>query len=239
LIQLQNVTLIFPDGNRRITAVDQVDLTVPDGRVTGITGPSGSGKSSLLAVAAGLIGPDSGQVILRTGEEEVDLAGLPRRQVTRWRRERIGIVFQQSNLLPSLTARDQLRVMGRLGGRDRRRRIDDRVDDLLDSVGLGEHADKRPHQLSGGQRQRVAIARGLGHEPAVLVVDEPTSALDQERGAETMELIARLTHERGTATLLVTHDLVHRQSLDSLVTLVDGRVTDVSQDSWVVSNQPR
>ncbi|WP_291280200.1 ABC transporter ATP-binding protein [Galactobacter sp.] len=224
MIRLEDVTLTFPDGNRRITAVDHVSLTAPDGQVTGITGPSGSGKSSLLAVAAGLIKPDDGKVLLGSGTSALDLARLTPRQVTSVRRDRIGIVFQQSNLLPALSARDQLRIMGRLGGANRRADVDAKVDELLDAVGLRDHADKLPHQLSGGQRQRVAIARGLVHAPDVLVVDEPTSALDQERGAEIMALIARLTHERGTATLLVTHDLVHRDVLDDLVTIVDGRI---------------
>jgi putative ABC transport system ATP-binding protein len=98
------------------------------------------------------------------------------------------------------------------------------VDELLEAVGLSAHADKRPAQLSGGQRQRVAIARALVRSPQVLLVDEPTSALDQESGAAVMDLIARLTHERGTATLLVTHDLVHSPALDELVTVIDGRV---------------
>ncbi len=224
MITLDDVTLTFPDGTARVTAVDHATLRAEAGVVTGITGPSGSGKSSLLAVAATLIRPDSGRVLIG----DVDAAGLSRDEATTLRRERIGIVFQQSNLLPSLTAREQLLVMAELGGGDRgrRRRIAERADDLLDAVGLTEHAGKRPAQLSGGQRQRVAIARGLVHDPDVLLVDEPTSALDQERGAAIMELVARLTHERGTATLLVTHDLVHRGALDDLVTIVDGRITD-------------
>ena len=223
MIILDDVTLTFPDGASRVTAIDRVSLDARAGVLTGITGPSGSGKSSLLAVAATLIRPDSGRVIVG----DVDATALSRDEATTLRRETIGIVFQQSNLLPSLTAREQLMVMAELGGRGagrRRRLVRSRVDELLDAVGLADHAGKRPAQLSGGQRQRVAIARALVHEPQVLLVDEPTSALDQERGAAIMELIAHLTHERETATLLVTHDLVHDHLLDALVTAVDGRI---------------
>ncbi|MCS5486894.1 ABC transporter ATP-binding protein [Curtobacterium sp. C1] len=228
MITLDDVTLTFPDGDRRVTAVDHVTLTAPAGTVTGVTGPSGSGKSSLLAVAATLIRPDAGRVLVGSGADAVDVAALSRDAATAFRRERIGIVFQQSNLLPALTAREQLLVMGHLGGARGRRVTRERADGLLDAVGLAGHADKRPAQMSGGQRQRVAIARALVHDPAVLLVDEPTSALDQERGGAVMDLVARLTHERGTATLLVTHDLVHRGALDALVTVVDGRVAETS-----------
>ena len=224
MISLENVTLTFPDGSDRVTAVDDVTLTAPAGEVTGITGPSGSGKSSLLAVAATLIRPDSGRVMI----DGVDAAKLSRTAAATLRRERIGIVFQQSNLLPALTAREQLIVMGELGGarksRSEKEALRARADELLDAVGLSAHARKRPAQLSGGQRQRIAIARALVHQPGALLVDEPTSALDQERGGEIMALIARLTRERNTATLLVTHDLVHEGAIDELVTVVDGAI---------------
>ena len=224
MITLDNVTLTFPDGDTRITAVDHVSLTAPAGYVTGITGPSGSGKSSLLAVAATLIRPQSGHVWIG----DVDAAQLSRNEATTLRREQIGIVFQQSNLVPSLTAREQLLVMAELGGDGHHHRtaVRNRADDLLHAVGLADHSNKRPAQLSGGQRQRVAIARALVNNPSLLLVDEPTSALDQDHGAEIMDLIAHLTHEQNTATMLVTHDLVHRNALDGLVTVIDGKITD-------------
>lgn len=251
MITLDRITLTYPDGDSRLTAVDDVSLTVPAGRVVGVTGPSGSGKSSLLAVAATLIRPDSGRVLIRSSggsdasdgsdgsdvsdgsdgsDGAVDAARLSRAEAAALRRERIGIVFQQSNLVPSLTAREQLLVMGELGSRGRRSMLRMRADELLEAVGLAGQADRLPAQLSGGQRQRVAIARALVHDPAVLLVDEPTSALDQERGAEIMDLISRLTHARGTATMLVTHDLVHRGALDRLVTIVDGRLVEDSAE---------
>lgn len=223
MIRLEDITLTFPDGSDRITALDHVTLSSSAGEVTAITGPSGSGKSSLLAVAATLIRPDSGRVVI----DGIDAMTLAADRASELRRTSIGIVFQQSNLLPSLTAREQLVVMNELGGgRPRRRRAaaTRRAESLLADVGLAAHLDKRPHQLSGGQRQRVNIARALMNEPSVLLVDEPTSALDQERGASIIDLLLRLTDERRTSTLLVTHDLVHLPRMHSVVQLVDGRI---------------
>jgi putative ABC transport system ATP-binding protein len=225
MIRLDDITLTFPDGLDRITAVDHVTLTARPGTVVGITGPSGSGKSSLLAVAATLIRPDSGRVLV----DDVDATGLSPDDATALRRDRIGTVFQQPNLIPSLTAREQLSVMNELGGRHARRRrraVGERADALLDAVGLTGDRDKRPHQLSGGQRQRVNIARALMNEPSALLVDEPTSALDQERGASIIELILRLTAELGTSTLLVTHDVAHLPRMYDVVHVLDGRLVE-------------
>lgn len=224
MIHLDDVTLTFPDGESRITAVDHVSLTAHPGTVTGITGPSGSGKSSLLAVAATLIRPDAGRVMI----DDVDTATMDPGAATDLRRTKIGIVFQQSNLIPSLTAQEQLAVMNELGAPNSRRHraaASARAATLLDAVGMGDQADKRPHQLSGGQRQRVNIARALMNDPSVLLVDEPTSALDQERGASIIELILQLTSELNTSTLLVTHDLVHLPRMHGAVNMVDGRLT--------------
>ena len=221
---LDDVTLTYPDGDGRVTALDHVSVTGRPGTVTGITGPSGSGKSSLLAVAATLVRPDSGRVTI----DGTEAAGLSLADAARLRRTRIGIMFQQANLLPSLTALEQIQVMNELGepgSRRRRAEVRDRGRELLAAVGLEPFAARRPHQLSGGQRQRVNLARALVNRPAVLLVDEPTSALDSAAGVAVVELIVRLTAEQGTATLLVTHDLAQLPRLDDVVELVDGRVT--------------
>ncbi|MBW8482295.1 ABC transporter ATP-binding protein [Actinomadura parmotrematis] len=216
-LALTGVTLTYPDGAGRLTALDRVSLAVPAGHLTAVAGPSGSGKSSLLAVAATLVAPDSGTVAVGG----VPTAGLGRGELAALRRRSIGIVFQQPNLLASLTAAEQLQVMARLDGRSPAR-ARPRALELLDAVGLADLADRRPHALSGGQRQRVGIARALMNGPAVLLADEPTSALDRERGAAVVALLARLTRERGTATVLVTHDRDHLDAADAAAEIRDG-----------------
>jgi putative ABC transport system ATP-binding protein len=218
-LTLTDITLTYPDGESRLTALDQVSLDVPPGTLTAVIGPSGSGKSSLLAVAATLITPDSGRVVV----DGVDTTGMRREQLTALRRERLGIVFQQPNLIASLTALEQLQVMAHLAGR-RPGAVRDKAMALLDAVGLADRAGRRPHQLSGGQRQRVNIARALMNDPAVLLVDEPTSALDHQRGAAIIDLLADLTHSRATATVLVTHDHAHLDRVDHVVEVTDGRL---------------
>jgi hemin transport system ATP-binding protein len=218
-LELTDVTLTYPDGDARLTALDAVSLRAEPGTLTVVVGPSGSGKSSLLAVAAALVTPDSGSVVLAGSA----LHGLRRAECTALRRRAVGTVFQQPHLLPSLTALEQLQVMAHLDGR-RPARVRDRARELLDAVGLSAQTHRRPHQLSGGQRQRVNLARTLMNEPEVLLVDEPTSALDHERGAAVVSLLARLTRQRGTATLLVTHDRTHLGAADRSVTMADGRL---------------
>ncbi|EWM64905.1 MULTISPECIES: ABC transporter ATP-binding protein [unclassified Micromonospora] len=218
-LNLTDVTLTYPDGEGRLTALDRVTLDVPKGSLTAVIGPSGSGKSSLLAVAATLITPDSGTVTI----DGTPTTGMTRGELADLRRHKIGIVFQQPNLLPSLTAAEQLQVMAQIDGRPpagaRTRAVE-----ILDAVGLAGQADRRPHQLSGGQRQRVNIARALMNDPTVLLVDEPTSALDHERGAAVIELITRLTHQQTTATVLVTHDRTNLTTVDQIAEVHDGRL---------------
>ncbi|MDJ0462556.1 ABC transporter ATP-binding protein [Streptomyces sp. H27-C3] len=216
-LTLSEVTLTYPDGDARLTALDDVTLDVPAGSLTAVVGPSGSGKSSLLAVAATLVTADRGRVVV----DGTDTGTLSRAEKARLRRARIGIVFQQPNLLPSLTSAEQLQVMAHLSGRPPRG-ARGRALELLDAVGLADKADRHPHELSGGQRQRVNIARALMNDPAVLLIDEPTSALDHERGAAVLDLLVALTRERGTATVLVTHDRAHLGRMDAVVAMADG-----------------
>lgn len=218
-LELTDVTLTYPDGNARLTALDEVSLTVSPGCLTAVVGPSGSGKSSLLAVAATLIRPDRGRVVL----DGTDTNGLGRAELTALRRTTVGTVFQQPNLLPSLTAAEQLQVMAHLDGRSPRK-ARARALELLAAVGMDRLAGRRPHQLSGGQRQRINIARALMNEPAVLLVDEPTSALDRERGAAVLDLLLTLTRQRATATVLVTHDPAHLGLTDEVAEVRDGRL---------------
>ena len=217
MLSLNDVSVIFPDGDHTLTALDSASLTVNPGQLAAITGESGSGKSTLLNVTAGLIAPTSGSVQV-AGH---DLAGLDDETRARIRRENIGMVFQQPNLLGSLTAREQLLIVDHLRGVRPRK---DRADELLSFVGLADLGHRRMERLSGGQRQRVNIARALMADPAVLLCDEPTSALDSQLTSEVVDLLRRATAERDTATVVVTHDLSVAAAADAHWEVRDGRV---------------
>ena len=219
-LTMTGVRLTYPDGERRLTALDDVALTVAPGEIVAVTGPSGSGKSSLLAVAGTLVTADAGTVAV----DGVDVSTLDQKGRDRLRRERIGFVFQQANLLASLTAMDQLLLVAHVTGVPRHT-ARARATELLDYVGLSGKRGKRPHELSGGERQRVAVARSLMGSPALLLVDEPTSALDAERGRAVVGLLRDITRDRGTATVLVTHDLRHLGLTDRALVMRDGSLT--------------
>ncbi|MBB1030294.1 ABC transporter ATP-binding protein [Dietzia sp. SLG310A2-38A2] len=216
-LRLSGVELTFQDGDQTLYAVAGIDVEVARGEVLAVVGPSGAGKSSLLAVAGGLLSPTSGTV--EVGGR--DLTGLSRRDLTRFRRDHVGFVFQSGNLVPALTARDQLRLVGTLGG-DRSRLRD--PDHLLEAVGLTHRARRRPATMSGGERQRVGIARALMSSPDLLLVDEPTAALDRRNSHDVVRLLAAETHQHGVATVLVTHDHEILEHCDRVLEMVDGRL---------------
>ncbi|VXC51543.1 Lipoprotein-releasing system ATP-binding protein LolD [Arthrobacter sp. 9V] len=219
-LSLVNVSLEYPDGTSTLKALDAVSLSVRRSEFLSLVGPSGSGKSSLLAVAATLVKPTAGLVIL-AGQ---DVAALSEAERTSLRSDKVGIIFQQPNLLPALTAVEQLLIREHLRGK-RVREGREKAAELLDVVGLSEAAHKRPHQLSGGQRQRVNIARALMGSPTVLLVDEPTAALDHERSESIVRLLRQVTDEFRTATVMVTHDTEFLPLTDSVATMRDGRIS--------------
>ena len=219
-LNLVGVTLEYPDGDGTLQALDDVSLKVHPGEFLSLIGPSGSGKSSLLAVAATLVRPSAGLVVI-DGQDAGALTDAGR---TALRRDKIGIVFQQPNLLPSLTAVEQLVITQRIRGRAART-AGERAAGLLELVDLGAALAKRPHQLSGGQRQRVNIARALMGDPAVLLVDEPTAALDHDRSEAIIRLLRQITDEFCVATVMVTHDIDFVPVTDGVASMRDGRLS--------------
>ena len=221
-LNIADATVTYADGESTITALDRAKLQARPGELTAIIGESGSGKSTLLSVAAGLVSPDSGHVEVAG----IDLTGADDKTRSTARRNNIGIIFQQANLIASLTVREQLLIMDHVRGVRMRPQ---RADELLDLVGLAGMGTRRMAQLSGGQRQRVNIARALMAEPALLLADEPTSALDSSLSREIMSLVSRLTKELNTATVMVTHDRSLLEYVDHAVEVRDGQVTVAPQ----------
>jgi putative ABC transport system ATP-binding protein len=217
VIRLTAVTKHYGRRGAGAVALDGITLGFERGSFTAVMGPSGSGKSTLLHCAAGLDRPTSGSVVL----DGTDLAGMSERSLARLRRERIGFVFQSFNLLPELSAADNVALPLRLSGQRPRRAA---VTQALDRVGLAGKRRARPGQLSGGQQQRVAIARALIGVPSVVFADEPTGALDSATAAEVLGLLGTATRAAGTTVVMVTHDPVAAGHADRVVFLADGRI---------------
>ncbi|TMD38657.1 MAG: ABC transporter ATP-binding protein [Chloroflexi bacterium] len=231
LVQLSDVTKRY--GSRSTEpALHQVSLRIPAGRVTAIMGPSGSGKSTLLNLVAGLDRPTSGVVTL----DGIELSRLGEAALARYRRVKIGLIFQFFNLLNNLTALDNVLIPAELAGMPRRHALE-RGHELLDQLGIADQARKYPAQLSGGERQRVAVARAIINRPVLLLADEPTGALDTHSGEQVMDLLADL-NRGGQTILLVTHDhRVAQKYASAVIRLVDGQVTDDSSSAIRVAVQ--
>jgi putative ABC transport system ATP-binding protein len=225
-VECRQVVKEFGDGDSRIRVLHDVDLQAHAGEMSLLVGPSGCGKTTLISIIAGLLDPSEG---------EVTLFGTPRsslseRELIEYRARHIGFVFQQYNLLPSLTATANVAIP-LLIGKMRREQAFARARAMLDAVGLTDRADAFPAQLSGGQQQRVAIARALVHEPRLLVCDEPTAALDAHAGQVVMELLRRVAVQHDRAVIVVTHDSRVYTYGDRLLEMSDGRIVRARQRS--------
>jgi putative ABC transport system ATP-binding protein len=219
-VRTESLTKSYGVGPGAITALDQVSLGFPAGSFTAVMGPSGSGKSTLLQCAAGLDRPSSGTVSIGG----TDLSRLSENALTRLRRDRVGFVFQSFNLMPSLTAAQNVELPLRLAGR---RENPETISAALAAVGLTGRAGHRPSELSGGQQQRVAIARALVTSPQVLFADEPTGALDTSTSRDVLELLSALVTGQAQTVIVVTHDPMTAAYADRVIFLADGRPVDV------------
>jgi putative ABC transport system ATP-binding protein len=224
-LRAENVTKIYGSGADAVTAVDDVSFEVQEGEFVALVGPSGSGKTSMLAMLAGLLRPTDGKVLI----EGHEMSAMGDRQRAKFRRQAIGFTFQANNLVPYLTAQDNVELMLRLNGKHNRASIQRSVD-LLTRLGLSNRLDHFPSELSGGQQQRVAIARALIHEPAVVLADEPTASLDTTLAHQVVETFAHLIHEQKRAGIMVTHDLRMAKYVDKVIQMRDGKIARIIQD---------
>ena len=219
-LALDDVTKTYHSGENEVRALRHATLTVADDELLALLGPSGSGKTTLLSIAGGLLSPTSGRVVV--GGQ--DISTFNAAQLNRFRRESVGFVFQQVNLIPFLTARENLMVVDEISGARSGKSSAARANQLLGELGLADRGDNLPAQLSGGERQRVAVGRALMNEPRLVLIDEPTSALDTELGNQVMELIRHEIKDRGTAAVLVTHDTRMIHYCDRTVSIIDGEL---------------
>jgi putative ABC transport system ATP-binding protein len=221
--RILEATKVYGSGDTAVVALDEVTLDLPTGRFTAIMGPSGSGKSTLLHCLAGLDSLTEGQVLLG----DVELGALSDKELTLLRRARIGFVFQAFNLVPTLTAGENITLPLTLAGS---RPDPGWLDQVIATVGLGGRLDHRPSELSGGQQQRVATARALVSRPAIIFADEPTGNLDSRSGAELLDFLRRAVDEMGQTVVMVTHDPGAAAHADAVVFLADGRIVDHMAD---------
>ena len=221
-LEVKDLVKSFALDGATINAVDHVSFQVKSGEFVALVGPSGSGKTTMLSILAALLSPTSGQVLI----DGNDLAQMNEKRRVKLRREKIGFTFQSNNLIPFLTAQENVEFMLRLNGQaNKAGRM--RSAEILARLGLSDRLHNLPAQLSGGQQQRVAIARALIHNPAVVLADEPTASLDTERAFQVVETFANLIHENGRAGIIVTHDLRMCQFVDRVLQMQDGKLVRV------------
>jgi putative ABC transport system ATP-binding protein len=221
-LEVKDLVKTFALDGTTINAVDHVSFQVKSGEFVALVGPSGSGKTTMLSILAALLSPTRGQVLI----DGQDLAQMNEKYRVKLRREKIGFTFQANNLIPFLTAQENVEFMLRLNGKaDKAGRL--RSTEILSRLGLSDRLHNLPAQLSGGQQQRVAIARALIHNPSVVLADEPTASLDTERAFQVVETFAHLIHENNRAGIIVTHDLRMCQFVDRVLQMQDGKLVRI------------
>lgn len=217
MIAIQHLFMCLNAGGHPVTILNNISLEIPDKQMVAIVGPSGSGKSTLLGLMAGLDRPTSGSILL----DGVEITALGERDMARYRRQKIGYIFQSFHLIPTLTALENVAVPLELAGDPNQR---GRAEELLASVGLRERQDHYPVQLSGGEQQRVAVARAFACRPPILLADEPTGNLDSATGRQVIDLLLGLNRDQGSTLILVTHDQTLAAHAERVITLRDGRI---------------
>jgi putative ABC transport system ATP-binding protein len=233
-LETKSIVKKFKSDSGDITAVDAVSIQVKTGEFVALVGPSGSGKTTMLSMLAALLQPSDGQILL----DGQDLASMNDARRVAIRREKIGFTFQSNNLIPYLSAIENVEYMLRLNGRlDKVNRL--RAQELLARLGLSERMYNLPSQMSGGQQQRVAIARALIHNPTLVLADEPTASLDTERAFQVVETFASLIHENQRAGIMVTHDLRMVQYVDRVLQMQDGKLVKIYENQEEIQSLAR
>src|SRR5690348_9060685 len=222
VMDAQNITKSLPLGRERIDILKGISFQIMGGEFVSIVGPSGSGKSTLLGIIAGLDNPTTGQVLI----DGVDITHMSEGKLAAVRNSKIGMVFQAFNLIPTLTAQENVEVPLYVG--KHKGSPSARAQELLALVGLSHRLNHRPNQLSGGEQQRVAIARALSTDPAFVIADEPTGNLDARNGENVLELIAKLREQTGKTFIIATHDPVVASHADRAIRIVDGRIAEIN-----------
>ncbi|MED3793105.1 ABC transporter ATP-binding protein [Niallia alba] len=219
IMRLENITKSFGDGDTTVTILKDISFSLNRGEFIAIVGPSGSGKSTLLSIIGALLSPSSGKVII----DKSNIADYKPAKLTSVRRDKIGFVFQSSNLIPYLTVKDQLMLIGNISNQNNKI-YDKRSTELIQHLGLNHRLKTFPNQLSGGEKQRVAIARAFMNDPDIVLADEPTASLDSERGKQVVNMIAKEVKSRNKAAIMVTHDERMLHVCDRVLHLEDGKL---------------
>lgn len=218
---LDKINKEFGDGDTSVKVLEQVSLQVKAGELVAVVGPSGAGKSTFLSIAGALLSPSSGRIIL----DNLDITNLSAKKMNQIRLEKIGFIFQSSNLIPYLTVRDQLLLISELSG-TKNKKAEIKAGELLERLGLSHRKNHYPESLSGGERQRVAIARAWMNDPEIILADEPTASLDSERGRSVVQMLADEVKLREKAAIMVTHDKRMLDLCDRVVYIEDGKLSE-------------